>query len=387
MKLFVIVSRVPYPLDKGDKLRIYHQLKELSKRHEILLCCLDDNKTEQKHIDHLKTFCEEVTVFKLSRLKIYFNLFKAIFTDKPFQVHYFYHKSIHKKISQLIKKHEPDRIFCQLIRVAEYVKNEHHIVKTIDYMDAFSKGIDRRTPYSGMLKPLFKDESKRLLKYEHLIYDYFDQHSIISEKEKRLIYHQKREQITIVSNGIDTNYFQVKPKEREYDIIFVGNMSYAPNVSAVQYLANEILPLLDKNIRLKIAGANPSKEVRALACEQIVVSGWVDDIREAYASAKLFVAPLFIGTGLQNKLLEAMAMELPCITTSLVNNSLGAKENEELEIAETAKGFATKITKLLDDEAKRKDLGKKARAFVKTTYSWEESTKKLEDILVKKSVN
>lgn len=386
MKLFVIVSRVPYPLDKGDKLRIYHQLKELSKRHEILLCCLDDNKTQQEHIDHLKTFCDKVEVFELSRVKIYFNLFKALFTNKPFQVHYFYQRAVHKRISQLIQSYQPDRIFCQLIRAAEYVKNEHHIVKTIDYMDAFSKGIDRRTPHSGVLKPLFKDESKRLLKYEHLIYDYFDQHSIISEKERQLIYHQKREQITVVTNGIDTDYFQPKPIEKECDIIFVGNMSYAPNVSAVQYLANEVMPLLDKGITLKIAGANPSKEVKALANERIVVSGWVDDIRDAYASAKLFVAPLFIGTGLQNKLLEAMAMELPCITTSLVNNSLGAKENEELEIAETAKGFATKITSLLENSARRGDLGMKARAFVKSTYSWEESTKKLEAILEKNEV-
>lgn len=386
MKLFVIVSRVPYPLDKGDKLRIYHQLKELSKRHEILLCCLDDNKTQQEHIDHLKTFCDKVEVFELSRVKIYFNLFKALFTNKPFQVHYFYQRAVHKQISQLIQSYQPDRIFCQLIRAAEYVKNEHHIVKTIDYMDAFSKGIDRRTPHSGVLKPLFKDESKRLLKYEHLIYDYFDQHSIISEKERQLIYHQKREQITVVTNGIDTDYFQPKPIEKECDIIFVGNMSYAPNVSAVQYLANEVMPLLDKGITLKIAGANPSKEVKALANERIVVSGWIDDIRDAYASAKLFVAPLFIGTGLQNKLLEAMAMELPCITTSLVNNSLGAKENEELEIAETAKGFATKITSLLENSARRGDLGMKARAFVKSTYSWEESTKKLEAILEKNEV-
>ncbi|MCT4581022.1 MAG: glycosyltransferase [Flavobacteriales bacterium] len=386
MKLFVIVSRVPYPLDKGDKLRVYHQLKELSKRHNILLCCLDDNHTDQEHIDHLKSFCHEVKVFRLNKLKIYFNLFKALFSSKPYQVNYFYQANVHRKISQLIQSYQPDRIFCQLIRAAEYVKNEHHIVKTLDYMDAFSKGIDRRTPYSGILKPLFKEEAKRLLKYEHLIYDYFDQHSIISEKERQLIYHQKRDDITIVTNGIDTDFFQAMPHAKKFDLIFVGNMSYAPNVAAVQYIVNEILPLLSETITLKIAGANPAKEVKALANKNVVVSGWVDDIREAYASAKIFVAPLFIGTGLQNKLLEAMAMELPCITTSLVNNSLGAKDSFELEVAETAEDFAVKINSLLTSHDRRVELGEKARSFVKSTYSWEESTKKLEAVIEKKGI-
>lgn len=386
MKLFVIVSRVPYPLDKGDKLRIYHQLKELSQNHKIMLCCLDDNNTKQEHIEHLKAFCDDVKVFKLNRVKIYLNLFRALFSSKPYQVHYFYQRTVHRKISQFIQSYRPDRIYCQLIRTAEYVKNEHHIVKTIDYMDAFSKGIDRRTPNSGLLKPLFKDEAKRLLKYEHLIFDYFDQHSIISAKERQLIYHQKRESITVVTNGIDTSYFKPFTSKTDCDIIFVGNMSYAPNVSAVQYIVNDILPLLDKSIKVKIAGANPSKEVKALANDRVVVSGWIEDIRDAYASAKVFVAPLFIGTGLQNKLLEAMAMELPCITTDLVNNSLGGIKNRDLEIANNAEEFARLITSLLDNESRRGELGENGRSFVKSTYSWQESTKRLEEILEKNEV-
>jgi len=324
MKLLVLVSRVPYPLDKGDKLRVYHQVRELSKRHEVHLCCLDDNNTEAVYIKHLKEICNEVSVFRLNKVKIYWNLFRSLFSRKPYQVNYFYQLSVHRKIKAVIHSFQPDRIYCQLIRTTEYVKNEHHIVKTLDYMDAFSKGIDRRVPSAGILKPVFKDEAKRLLKYEHLIFDYFDQHAIISEEERLLIYHQKREEITIVTNGIDTSFFTPQRKEKEFDLIFVGNMSYAPNVAAVTFLAEEVMPHLT-NVNLLIAGASPSKEVLKLASSNISVTGWVEDIREAYANAKIFVAPLFIGTGLQNKLLEAMAMELPCITTELVNNSLKAK--------------------------------------------------------------
>lgn len=383
MKLFVIVSRVPFPLDKGDKLRIYHQVKELSKRHEVYLCCLDDSNTSQSSIDHLKQFCDEVSVFKLNKIKIYINLFWSLFSSKPYQVNYFYQSAIHRKIKKLIQSFNPDRIFSQLIRTSEYVKNEHNIIKTLDYMDAFSKGIDRRVETSGILKPLFKDEAKRLLKYEHLIYDYFEQHSIISKEDRQLIYHQKRDEIEVITNGIDTDYFKPIINTQKYDLIFVGNMSYAPNVAAVQFLIEQILPLLPNNIKVLIAGANPSKEVMRLASENVVITGWIDDIREAYANAKVFVAPLFIGTGLQNKLLEAMAMELPCVTSSLVNSSLKAELGRDLELAESAQEFANKIKELITDKVKRKLIGKAAREFVEKEYSWEESTKKLEQIIFK----
>lgn len=380
MKLFIIVSRVPFPLDKGDKLRVYHQIRELSKRHQIHLCCLDDNNTELKYITHLKEFCDEVSVLRLNKVKIYWNLFWSLFSSKPYQVNYFYQFKVHRKVKEIINGFQPDRIFSQLIRTSEYVKNEHQFSKTLDYMDAFSKGIDRRIPYAGLLKPIFKDEARRLLKYEHLIFDYFDKHSIISEEERLLIYHQKREDITVVGNGIDTSFFSPQNKSKTYDVIFVGNMSYAPNVAAVKYLVEEIMPYLN-GVKVLIAGASPSKDVLKLESKDVTITGWIEDIRDAYSDAKIFVAPLFIGTGLQNKLLEAMSMELPCITTDLVNNSLKAKDGVELELANSAEEFSKQIKSLLEDKAKREYLGQCARLFVQREFSWEESTKKLEEII------
>ncbi len=343
MKLFVLVSRVPYPLDKGDKLRVYHQVKELSKKHQIHLCCLDDSKTTKESIEHLELFCHEVSVFQLNKLKIYINLFWSLFSTKPYQINYFYQSSIHRKIKKLIQSFQPDRIYSQLIRTTEYVKNEHDIIKTLDYMDAFSKGIDRRISSSGILKPLFREEAKRLLKYEHLIFDYFEHHTIISIEDRQLIYHEKREDIAIITNGIDTEFFCPKDTTKKYDLLFVGNMSYAPNISAVTFLVEEVLPLLGQEVSVLIAGSNPAKEVLRLSSHNVKITGWIDDIREAYSDAKIFIAPLFIGTGLQNKLLEAMAMELPCITTDLVNSTLRAKEGVDLELANSSMEFAIKI--------------------------------------------
>ena len=148
MKLFVLLSRFPYPLEKGDKLRAFHQIKELSKQHEIVLCALSDQKVAQSSIDKLQEYCKAIHIIKLPKWKIYWNLFwQLLFTDKSLQVVYFYNKSAQKKINRIITEYQPDHIYGQLIRVAEYIKNIP-IPKTLDYMDALARGMERRIAQS-----------------------------------------------------------------------------------------------------------------------------------------------------------------------------------------------------------------------------------------------
>ena len=171
MKIFVIASRIPYPLEKGDKLRIYNQVKELSKDHQILLCCLYDGKIHPKATKELEAICKQVEFVKLSRIKILINLFFNIFSSKPFQVSYFYQNKAQRRIDKIIADFKPDHIYAQLIRTSEYVKLKHHIPKTLDYMDSFSKGMQRRVQKAPFLfKTVFESEAKRLLRYENLIY-------------------------------------------------------------------------------------------------------------------------------------------------------------------------------------------------------------------------
>ena len=143
-KLFVISSRVPYPLDKGDKLRLYHQLNHLNKEFEIMLVSLSENGENKEAQIKLNSFVDHVHVIPLKKWKIYINLALGFLGRKPFQVYYFYQRNTHKKIKSLIESFEPDYIYCQLLRSAEYVKDYHHIPKTLDFQDAFSKGIERR---------------------------------------------------------------------------------------------------------------------------------------------------------------------------------------------------------------------------------------------------
>ena len=388
MKLFVLLSRFPYPLEKGDKLRAYHQIRELSKNNEIHLCALSDVAISEEQRKELAPYCQSIKVIQLSKIMMYWNVFLGIFFSKlPFQVLYFYSKRAKKEIEDAIKINQIEHIFCQLIRTSEYVKNIQHIPKTLDYMDALSRGMERRVENSPFyLKPFIKIEALRLKKYEHFIFNYFDRKVIISEQDRDLIVNVHNDTIEIIPNGVEHDFFKAQPTEKKYDLIFTGNMSYEPNVISVEYLANEILPLVKQsipNIQLVIAGASPSNRVKALSNDNVTVTGWVEDIRDYYNAAKIFVAPMLIGTGLQNKLLEAMAMQLPCVTSELANNALGATNGKDILIGGNTEEYARHIVSLMQKKNLAIAIANNGFNYVNQTFSWKNSTEKLEQLFKK----
>ena len=239
---------------------------------------------------------------------------------------------------------------------------------------------------SWLMNRIYKIESRRLLKYENLIFDYFEHHTIISSQDRELIYHPDRKKIHIVPNGVDLEKLQALDIPKTYDLVFHGNMNYPPNVASAQYIGNNILPLLnpDLKVRVLISGTDPHPSVLSLASDSVHVSGWVEDIRTSFCSSKIFVAPMLINTGLQNKILEAMSLGIPCITTTLANNAIGAKPNEEIVIADTPEEFAQKITFLLKDETERDRIRSNALTFVRENCSWAHNNLKLSNIFLSK---
>ena len=386
MKIFVLLSRFPYPLEKGDKLRAFHHIKELSKNNEIVLCALTDKEIKQSSIDNLSKYCKSIEIIKLPKWKIYGNLLnQLLFTNKSLQVAYFYNDKAQSKIDSLIEKHQPDHIYCQLIRVAEYVRKSK-INKTLDYMDALARGMERRVEDAPLyLKWFLKNETTRLLRYEHFIFEDFNNHLIISEQDRKLIVNINNDKIKVVPNGVDYETYKYNDIKKEYDLIFTGNMAYPPNVDSVVYLINNVMPLVwDKypEISIVIAGAQPSAKVLKLKSDRVVVTGWVDDISQYYSKSKVFIAPMQIGTGLQNKLLEAMAMKVPCITSELANNALGAIDNKNILIGGNPEEYKTHIINLINNVELQKKIGQQGYNFVKENYTWEETGSILENLII-----
>ena len=388
MIIIYLTSRFPFPINKGDKLRSYYQIKELSKSHEIHLISLSEKTISEKNITALNKYCKTITIYKMNLYKRIFKLFQTFFNNKPFQVNYFHHSFIQKKINIKISEIKPDYIFCQLIRTAMYVKNNHTIPKIIDYMDSLSKGMERRIKISNIfMKPLVIMEFQRLKRFENLAFEFFNKHIIISKNDRKEIAHNKKDEIEIIGNGIDTDYFQKIDADIKYELIFIGNLSYLPNIEAAKFIAKEILPKLVgilPNIKILIAGSNPSNKVLKLANKNIKIQGWVQDIRKTYSSGKIFFAPMTIGSGLQNKLLEAMSMGIPCITSELSNRSLKAIDEKNILIGNSVDEYINLIISLLNDDKKRKKIGESGRIYVIKNYNWQTANYKLLKLLKSK---
>jgi sugar transferase (PEP-CTERM/EpsH1 system associated) len=380
MKLLVILPRIPYPLEKGDKLRAWHQLRYLSEKTELHLCCLNDAGNVPGAEEAIRPYCKSYTVIPLSFGCRLINLMLAFLKGKPLQVGYFYSRRANRQINDLVAQIQPDHIYCQLIRTASYVEN-CSIPKTIDYQDVFSLGYERQaSTVNPLLRPVYRREARLLRKFEARVFELFDHHTIIGKPDRDAIDHPDRERIAIIHNGVDTDYFVPREQPKSVDVLFTGNMNYPPNVIGAVFLVQQILPLLKRrkpDVRIMIAGANPSSAVKALASEQVIVTGWVDDIRDTFASAKVFVAPMTIGTGLQNKLLEAMAMRVPCVTSPLANAALEAVPGESILICTEAEEYAESILQLLNDPEMAGKMADKAFRFVEGQYRWDIETAKL----------
>lgn len=376
-RLLVILPRIPWPLEKGDKLRAYHQLRILSREYEVHLFALNEGPVHPDAFQHLSQMVKSLHFFPLSMASRIINVGFAWLRGWPLQVGYFYNLFANRKLKQMAALQQPDIVYAQLARTAPYAMGIDAF-RTLDLQDAFAAGIQRRTAKAAWyLRPFMRMEFRRMQGYEVKLLERFDQLTIISEADRKLIDSPEKERIGIVPNGVDTDFFQPLQKARTAEVVFTGNMAYPPNIDAARFLVQEIMPLVwetKPETRVVIAGAFPHAEVRALAGSRVKVTGWVDDIREAYASARLFIAPMRIGTGMQNKLLEAMAMEIPCITTPLANQPIGTTPGKEVRVAETPGDLAMHILELLDDPEGASAMAKAAATFVREKYSWEGAT-------------
>jgi sugar transferase (PEP-CTERM/EpsH1 system associated) len=393
-KLLFITSRVPWPLEKGDKLRAYYQLRELSQRFEITLASIHDSPIHPEAEAQLKKYCSEVHFYSMNRGEMLQNMMRGVFTKLPMQVAYFYSKKVQQDIDQLIERIQPDRIYCQLIRTAEYVRKHTNYVRIIDFMDVFSKGMDRRLEKVNILKkPAFYLEMNRVARYEAAIFKEFDRHTIISEQDRDLMPVRRPSEIAVFPNGVDIKFFHPLHRHKEFDLLFNGNMNYPPNVEGAEFLVKKVLPLVlakYPGIKVLISGSNPSSKVRSLASGNVVITGWVDDIRESFARSRILVAPMRSSIGLQNKLLEGMAMHIPCVTTALSNNALRARPGKEIMVADSPEEFAAAIIKLISHPELAVSIADDAWDFVRDYYSWEPICERLANFIeadVKKSLH
>ncbi|MCF8237090.1 MAG: glycosyltransferase [Saprospiraceae bacterium] len=392
MKVLVIAPRFPFPLEKGDKLRLYQQLKHLSVDHEIHLFAISHHPVPIEDQQAIAPFCASIHVQVIPVWRLPWNMLLGLFQGIPFSVAYFTDHPAVTKLRQFYQQLHPDLTYGQLIRTGEYLKRLPGW-KVMDLMDAFSVIMEQRSTRSPWwLRPFTILETSRLRRYERRVPHWVDQQTFISERDRTIIDPEQTWPATIIPNGIDTAYFTSRnhSSDPKPDLTFVGNLGYYPNRIAALFLAQEVMPIVWRarpETTLLLAGARPTRDVLALEQERLQVIPWLDDIRDGYQKGSLFVAPIHLGAGQQNKILEAMAMELPVVTTKHVNKAIGARPEKEVLLAESAEEFASQILVALSSNQLMSGLASSALTFVRSNYSWESSVNQLDEYVFQSHTN
>jgi sugar transferase (PEP-CTERM/EpsH1 system associated) len=391
MNILYLAHRIPYPPNKGDKIRAFHQLQHLTQRHAVHLACLVDNPADLHYIEDLEKYCASVEAVYCDKARMRLRALTALATSTPLSVASFYAPELRRRIARHLRAGAIDRILVFSAAMAEYVRDVTGIPKVIDFVDADSEKWRLYANYRPFpLSWVYRLEAKRLARYEARVARAFDHAIFISEVEAQVLHGRTAGRpITVLPNGVDAEYFSPvgadQPAVREPCIVFTGEMNYFPNVDAVRYFCQTILPMVRRIVpqaRFYIVGRHPSRQVRALHDGQhVLVTGAVSDVRPYLAAAHLAVAPFRIARGIQNKVLEAMAMGLPVVGTSIAFRGLQATAADGICVVDEPKAFAQAILTLLQDASGRRRCAYHARQFVGRQHRWQEHGARLEALL------
>ncbi len=394
MNILFIAHRIPYPPNKGDKIRSFNILKYLSKRYNVFLACLIDSKKDIKYINDLENYCNTIDWELINTKYRYFLLLKSFFLKRPSSVSIFYSKKLQKKINHRIKKQNFDIIYCFSSQSAEYVKLVDHKRKIMDFGDVDSIKWRQYAVLKNnyFMKLLYKKESKYLAKYENKIAKSFSKVIFVSDFEVKLFRNEicNTNNILAIHNGVDYRYFNPKSTIKKTKlccdspiILFTGAMDYYPNIDGVLWFINDIFPLITKKVhRVKfyIVGNNPSSKIKKLHNnDNIFVTGYVNDIRQYFKQAQIFVAPFRVAGGVQNKILEAFSMNIPVVSTSI--GAAGLKEiGSPVFIKNTKKDFAECVISRLTNPNNPTNKRNIYRQWVINNYNWQKNLSKLDEL-------
>ncbi|MDY0131708.1 MAG: TIGR03087 family PEP-CTERM/XrtA system glycosyltransferase [Desulforegulaceae bacterium] len=390
--ILFLAHRIPYPPNKGDKIRSFNEIKFLSKDNKVDLIAFVDDPKDYGYNRELKKYCNKVKIIKLNKIiskitgLIFFILGKSISEG------YFFNFKYKKSLGVFLKENKYDKIICFSSVMGQYLIDEklEKIELIMDFCDLDSdKWIQYSKSFKFPLNLVFEKEAKRVLALEKKINKKFNSSIFISVSEAKLFkkYYPDAKKIKIVPNGVDYKYFdkdKVKPFKKPADtirIMFSGAMDYYPNIEAVEWFAQDIFPKIRKeisNVEFMIVGRNPEKKVRQLEkIKGIKVTGFVDDIRIYYKSADICVAPLLIARGVQNKVLEAMAMAKPVVATSNAIEGIDLEINKDCHLADSAEKFAELVVNLIKNKDLREMLGTNARNYITSNHNWDFNLKSL----------
>ena len=358
-------------------------IRELARHgHEVTLVCLAQPAEEIQYLEEVAQYCQEVRCIPVKKTEAYLNSLLSLPTKVPISVAYCKSSAAKKTINQIITKvidcKEWDLIHTEFIRAVPYTETIREIPKIFDAVDSLSLAYQRSlsAPYlSWQKRATAWFELVKMKHYEPEVVKYYDR-VLVSSPRDRMVLTEDHLNVLTLPNGVDLDYFTYSECKRDqFSIVFLGKMNYYVNVSSVLWFYNQVFPIIRKKYpqaKFKIVGRNPNRAIRMLSEDSSVeVTGTVADVRPHLANAAVAIGPMLTGSGIQNKILEAMSVGTPCVTTSFVSQALQVQPGRELLVADLADEFARCIIELIGDDDKRSKLGWNGRKYVERYHKWE----------------
>lgn len=394
--LLFLVHRIPYPPNKGDKIRSFNILRHLAQHWRIHLGAFVDDAGDWQYVDALREYCVELHLRPLRPLQARLRSIAGFWQGEPLTVPYYHDSSMRAWVEDMRLRSGLDTVLVFSSAMAQYVIDGRWSSRrrVIDFVDVDS---DKWRQYAqasrGPMGWVYRREASTLLEFERMVAARFDASAFVSAREAALFHGLAPEsegKITYFSNGVDLDYFDpdasyADPYQKDARIVvFTGAMDYWANVNAVEWFAHAIWPRIRQALptaEFYIVGSRPTQRVQALGgLAGVHVTGSVADIRPYLAHAQVAVAPMRIARGVQNKVLEAMAMAIPVVTTTAGFEGIEADVGQDLLVRDDAEGFAAEVIELFRSD-RREQIRQAGRRCVERNYSWDAALARLDGLL------
>lgn len=396
--LLFLVHRIPFPPNKGDKVRSFNLLRYLSQHYRIWLGAFVDDPEDWRHLDEVRRFCAEVHCVPLDPRWAKLRSLRGLMRGEPLSLPYYRDARLQSWVDRVLAEHHIKRALAFSSAMAQYLRGPRYqrLRRVMDFVDVDSAkwaqyAAGKPWPLSGV----YRREGRVLLDYERTVATEFAASVFVTDEEaalfRRLAPAVAPARVTAIANGVDMDYFN---PDRDYPnpypadeqtLVFTGAMDYWANVDAVNWFARAVFPEILRavpNSRFYIVGARPTAEVQQLAAlPGVRVTGTVPDVRPYLAHAHLAVAPLRIARGVQNKVLEAMAMAQPVVATPAAMEGILPCPDLQESAADDPATLAQRALALLADPAQREQRGRAGRDWVLRHYHWERNLSRISLLL------
>lgn len=390
LKILFLCHRVPYPPDKGEKIRAFHMIRGLARRHKVHLLTLSDGAVPD--LAPLEALCERVEVFPLSRPAAYLRAALRALRPGPLTLSFFESPELADRLRELARSERFDVMVVYCSAMAPYADLMPDVPAVLDMVDVDSAKWAQYARFAPLaLRPVYALEARRLRRYEASLASRFQRITLATGNETRLYKSfAPQARVEAVLSGVDFEFFQPLdlPKSPHPTLVFTGQMDYFANVDGVVHFAREVFPRLRQrfpDLELVVVGRSPVPAVRDLGEQPgIQVTGAVGDVRPFLARAWVFVAPLRIAQGVQNKVLEAMASNVPVVASERVLAGLsdgGFRNGRDLLSASSNEEMERAVATLIEDASARERLAECARQRLLASYRWAPNLERFEELV------